>query len=42
MYDICVVGSLNMDMVVNVERIPNIGETVLAKGFKKNTWRQRS
>lgn len=35
MYDICVVGSLNMDMVVNVERIPNIGETVLAKGFKK-------
>jgi len=35
MYDVCVVGSLNMDMVVNVDRIPNIGETVLANGFKK-------
>jgi len=35
MFDICVLGSLNMDLVINVERIPSIGETILAKDFKK-------
>ncbi|SKA77757.1 ribokinase [Caloramator quimbayensis] len=35
MFDICVLGSLNMDLVINVEKIPAIGETILAQDFKK-------
>lgn len=32
---ISVVGSLNMDLVINADRIPKPGETVLGSGFKK-------
>lgn len=32
---ITVVGSLNMDLVVNTERIPRPGETVLGRSFKQ-------
>lgn len=32
---ITVVGSLNMDLVVNTERIPRPGETVMGRGFKQ-------
>lgn len=35
MYDVCVVGSLNMDLVLSVDKIPSIGETILANGLKK-------
>jgi ribokinase len=31
---IVVVGSLNLDLVVQVERIPSVGETVLGSGFQ--------
>ena len=33
MHKITVVGSLNMDLVVNTPRIPALGETVLGSGF---------
>ncbi|WP_186431601.1 ribokinase [Clostridium sp. BSD9I1] len=32
---ICVLGSLNMDIVLKVERMVRSGETILAKGFDK-------
>lgn len=32
---ICVLGSLNMDIVLKVERMVKSGETILAKGFDK-------
>lgn len=32
---ICVLGSLNMDLVLKVERMVKNGETILAKGFDK-------
>lgn len=35
MYDVCVVGSLNMDLVLSVDKIPSIGETILANDLKK-------
>lgn len=33
MKNILVVGSINMDMVINVDRVPNIGETISGNGF---------
>ncbi len=30
---ICVIGSLNMDLVINTPRIPVIGETIIGNGF---------
>lgn len=30
---ICVVGSLNMDLVIDCQRIPSVGETVIGKQF---------
>lgn len=33
MCKIVVVGSLNMDMVVSTDRVPEMGETILGKGF---------
>lgn len=35
MFDVCVLGSLNMDLVINVDNIPKVGETVLANDFNK-------
>lgn len=34
MNNIVVIGSLNMDIVVKVDRIPKVGETVLGRDFK--------
>lgn len=33
MKNILVVGSINMDMVINVDRVPHIGETISGDGF---------
>lgn len=35
MNGICVLGSINMDLVLRVDRMVKSGETILAKGFKK-------
>ena len=34
MANILVVGSMNMDLTIETERIPKIGETITGKGFK--------
>jgi len=34
MYDVLVIGSLNMDYVVNIDSMPRLGETVSSCGFK--------
>jgi ribokinase len=31
---VCVVGSVNMDLVVRVQRLPGVGETVLGSGYR--------
>ncbi|MCY6369035.1 ribokinase [Clostridium ganghwense] len=33
MNDICVLGSMNMDIVLKVNRMPKVGETILAEGL---------
>ena len=33
MKNILIVGSINMDLVINTERVPNMGETVSGSGF---------
>ena len=35
MKNICVIGSLNMDLVVNVENMPKIGQTLIGSNFKE-------
>ncbi|AWI07427.1 ribokinase [Clostridium drakei] len=35
MQKICILGSINMDLVLRVDRMVKSGETILAKGFKK-------
>ena len=35
MNNICILGSLNMDLVMNVDKMVVVGETILAKSFKK-------
>ncbi|OPJ57028.1 ribokinase [Alkalithermobacter paradoxus] len=35
MNKICVIGSLNMDLVVNVDDMPKVGQTVMGANFKK-------
>lgn len=35
MNKICVLGSINMDLVVKVNDIPRVGETILSKSFEK-------
>lgn len=35
MNKICVLGSMNMDLVLQIEDMPKVGETILSKGFKK-------
>ena len=32
----CVIGSLNVDLIVTTERLPRPGETVIAKDFQIN------
>ena len=36
MNNICVLGSINMDLVFQIENIPKDGETILSKGFKNS------
>ena len=36
MKNVCVLGSINMDVVLGVNKIPRLGETVLSNGVKKN------
>ena len=35
MNKVCVLGSMNMDLVVKVNDIPRVGETILSKSFEK-------
>ena len=35
MNKICILGSMNMDMVLRVKDQPKEGETILSKSFKK-------
>ena len=35
MKNICVIGSLNMDLVVNVDTMPKPGQTLLGGKFKE-------
>ncbi len=35
MNKVCVLGSINMDFVIKVQKIPRIGETILSKSFEK-------
>ncbi len=35
MKDICVIGSINMDLVVKVNRMAKVGETILSEGYYK-------
>ncbi|MFR4765762.1 MAG: PfkB family carbohydrate kinase [Paraclostridium sordellii] len=35
MKKICVIGSLNMDLVVNVENMPKKGQTLIGSDFKE-------
>lgn len=35
MKHICVLGSINIDLVINVERIPAVGETVFGQRLEK-------
>jgi ribokinase len=37
MENICVIGSINMDLVINVDRMVKVGETILSKSFNKNS-----
>lgn len=36
MKHICVLGSINMDIVLKVDRMVKVGETILSKGFNKS------
>ena len=35
MKNICVIGSLNMDLVVNVDTMPKPGQTIIGSNFGK-------
>ena len=35
MKNICVIGSLNMDLVVNVDKMPKPGQTIIGSNFKE-------
>jgi ribokinase len=35
-FDVCVVGSANLDLVANVERLPGPGETVMGTGYAEH------
>ena len=35
MKKICVIGSLNMDLVVNVDEMPKKGQTLIGSSFKE-------
>ena len=39
MNKVCVLGSLNMDLVLKVNDIPKIGETILSNSSEKNSRR---
>ena len=47
MYDVCVVGSVNLDLVATVERLPGPGETVAGSAYheyatRPSRWRGRA
>ncbi|WP_300380055.1 ribokinase [Clostridium sp.] len=35
MNKVCVLGSMNMDLVLEINNLPKVGETILSKSFKK-------
>lgn len=35
MNKVCILGSMNMDLVVKIKNLPQVGETILAKGLEK-------
>lgn len=35
MNKVCVIGSINMDLVIKVKNMPKEGETILSKSFEK-------
>ncbi len=35
MNKVCVLGSMNMDLVLKVNNLPQVGETILSKSFEK-------
>ena len=35
MNKVCVLGSINMDIVLKVKDTPKVGETILSKSFEK-------
>lgn len=35
MNKVCILGSMNMDVVIGVNNIPRVGETILANSFEK-------
>ena len=35
MNKVCVLGSINMDLVIKVDNMPKVGETILSKSFEK-------
>lgn len=37
MNNICIIGSINMDLVIKVDRMVKVGETILSKGLYKNS-----
>lgn len=37
MENICIIGSINMDLVIKVNRMAKVGETIFSKGFYKNS-----
>lgn len=37
MENICVIGSINMDLVIRVNRMAKVGETIFSKGYYKNS-----
>ena len=37
MGNVCVIGSINMDLMVKVDRMVKVGETIISKGYYKNS-----
>lgn len=35
MNKVCILGSMNMDLVLKIDNLPQVGETILSKSFKK-------
>ena len=35
MNNVCILGSMDMDLVVKIEEVHRVGETILSKSFEK-------